>query len=334
MAATVLTAVLAALVVARSAARVRPTEALREASAELTRVGGGCLVTGGVLLALAVSVLGLGLGYRTDFMTLVGLANSLVLVLVIAAAVLGPLITRAAMALLAPLLVCTGATGWLAAANFLARAARTAAAVTPLLLAVSFAATVVFTQTTQLQQAADETRSVTLADQVVNAPLGMSPDLVERTAHLPGVKAATGVVRSQGRRCGHAAGRGGDRLPERPGPETLRPDRHRRPGRPGRRPVRPGPKLYGRGLGFADPTFDHDLLLSHTTTHRSVGRSGRSPGPHPNCPPAQNYAGTTSSGTLAADAQVEEQRALAWVNCVVDGVIIAYTALTVVSTQG
>ncbi|MGP4043604.1 FtsX-like permease family protein [Streptomyces sp. 2A115] len=43
--------------------------------------------------------------------------------------------------------------------------------------------------------------------------------------------------------------------------------------------------------------------------------------------------GTTLSGAPAADAPVEEQRAMAWVNYVVVGVIIACTALTVVSTQ-
>ncbi|MFD0312836.1 FtsX-like permease family protein [Streptomyces flavalbus] len=371
VAATVLTAVVSALVAARGATRVRPTEALREASAEPARLGRGRLVTGGVLLVLAVSVLGLGLGYRTDFMTLVGLANSLVLVLVIAAAVLGPLVTRAAMALLSPLLGRTGVTGWLAAANSRARAARTAAAVTPLLLAVSFAATVVFTQTTQLQQAADDIRTGTLANHVIDAPQGMSPHLAERAAHLPGVTAATGVVRSKAIGVGSLLGeeetvslsaqglkpsaladtvdldvREGELSAL--GPDTVavsttaaswlglgvgdRARLHLGDGTPFTGEV---VAVYGRGLGFADLTFEHDLLLAHTTAHADQSVLIRSA---PDAAPrlrelAAGYPGTTVRGTLAADAHIAEQRALAWVNYVVVGVIIAYTALTVVNTQ-
>jgi putative ABC transport system permease protein len=122
---------------------------------------------------------------------LVGTANSLVLLLVIAAAVLGPLLPRAAIALLAPLLLRTGVAGWLAAANSRAHAARTAAAVTPLILAVAFAATVVFTRTTQLDRSAEEIRSGTMADQVLTSVAGMSPELARRAAALPGMTAAT-----------------------------------------------------------------------------------------------------------------------------------------------
>ncbi|MDL5199069.1 FtsX-like permease family protein [Streptomyces sp. ALI-76-A] len=369
--ATVLTAVTAAFVAARAAARVRPTEALREASAEPARLGRGRLVTGGLLLALAVSVLGLGFGYRTDFMTLVGLANSLVLLLVIAAAVLGPLITRAATALLAPLLVRTGVTGWLAAAHSHARAARTAAAVTPLLLAVSFAATVVFTQTTQLSQAADEIRSGTVADQVLTAPAGVSPDLAERAAELPGVRAATGVVRSKAVGVGSLLGTeeavsltaqglepsalsatvdldAGEGDLSALAPDTVAlsttaaswlglgvGDRARLYFGDGVPFTGEVIAVYGRGLGFADLTFDHDLLLSHTTAgvDQSVlirSAAGTAPGLSAL---ARDYPGTALSGAVAVDAQVAEQRATAWVNYVVVGVVIAYTALTVVNTQ-
>ncbi|MFF8670101.1 FtsX-like permease family protein [Streptomyces sp. NPDC015242] len=373
--ATVLTAVVAAFVAARRAARVHPTEALREASAEPARLGRGRLITGGVLLALAVSVLGLGLGYRTDFLTLVGLANSLVLLLVIAAAVLGPLIARAATDLLAPLLGRTGVAGWLAAVNSRARAARTAAAVTPLVLAVSFAATVVFTQTTQLSRSADEIRSGTVADHVLTAPAGVSPDVARRAAELPGVAAATGVVRSKAIGVGSLLGteetvsltaqglrpsalsatvdldeREGDLSALAPGTVALSTtaaswlgldvgDRARLYLGDGTPFTGEVIAVYDRGLGFADLTFDHDLLLAHTTggVDQSVlirsasGAAGDTA--RELSALARDYPGTTLSGALAADAQVEEQRATAWVNYVVVGVIIAYTALTVVNTQ-
>ncbi|MGW8062436.1 FtsX-like permease family protein [Streptomyces ziwulingensis] len=373
VAATVLTAVAAALFAARRAARVRPTEALREASVEPARLGRGRLATGGVLLALAVSVLGLGLGHRTDFLTLVGLANSLVLLLVIAAAVLGPLITRAALAVLAPVLDRTGVTGRLAAANSRAHAARTAAAITPLLLAVSFAATVVFTQTTQLERAADDIRSGTVAGHVLTAPGGVSPDLAHRAAELPGVTAATGVVRSKAIGVGSLLGtqetvsltaqglepsaltatvdldtREGDLSALAPGTVALsttaaswlgvgvgdRAHLHLGDGAPFTGEVI---AVYDRGLGFADLTFDHDLLLSHTTARvdRSVlvrSASGADVAPALSAL-ANDYPGSVLGEALAADEQVEEQRATAWVNYVVVGLVMAYTTLTVVNTQ-
>ncbi|WP_395575085.1 FtsX-like permease family protein [Streptomyces sp. BK79] len=372
--ATVLTAVGAAWFAARRAARVRPTEALREAAGEPDRLGRGRLVTGGVLLALAASVLGLGLAYRTDFMTLVGMANSLVLLLVIAAAVLGPLLSRAATALLAPLLLRTGAAGWLAAANSRARAARTAAAVTPLILAVSFAATVVFTQTTQLDRSAQEIRSGTVADQVLTSTDGVSPDLARRAAALPGVSAATGIVRSKAVGVGSLLGteetvsltaqglqpsalsatidleaRDGDLSALAPNTVALsttaaswlglgvgdRAHLYLGDGTPFTGEVI---AVYGRGLGFADLTFDHDLLLSHTTAGvdqsvlvRTESGTGDVAGQLSKL--AHAYPGTALSGALAADDLVAEQRAMAWVNYVVVGLIIAYTALTVVNTQ-
>lgn len=374
--ATVLTAVGAAWFAARRAARVRPTEALREAAGEPDRLGRGRLVTGGVLLVLAVSVLGLGLGYRTDFMTLVGLANSLVLLLVIAAAVLGPPLTRGAFALLGPLLLRTGVAGWLAAANSRARAARTAAAVTPLILAVAFAATVVFTQTTQLDQSAREIRSGTVADQVLTSSSGVSPDLARRAAELPGVSAATGVVRSKAVGVGSLLGteetvsltaqglqpsalsatvdldvREGDLSALAPDTVALSAtaaswlglgvgDRAHLYLGDGASFTGEVIAVYGRGLGFADLTFDHDRLLSHTTAGvdqsvlvRSASGTGSGEVAHQLAALARAYPGTTLGGAPAVDDLVAEQRAMAWVNYVVVGLIIAYTGLTVVNTQ-
>ncbi|MFF8973830.1 ABC transporter permease [Streptomyces sp. NPDC014995] len=372
--ATVVTAVAAAFVAARRAARIRPTEALGEAASEPSRLGRGRLITGGALLALAAAVLGLGLGYRADFLTLVGLANSLVLLLAVAAAVLGPLLTRAAVGLLAPVLDRTGVTGWLAAANSRSGAVRTAGAVTPLILAVSFAATVVFTQTTQLRESADEIRSGTLADHVLTAPSGVPPQLARKAAELSAVAAATGVVRSKAVGVASLLGEeetvslSAQGVEPRALGDTL--DLDERDGDLSaltrdtvalsttaaswlgldvgdRAHLYLGDgtafdgkviAVYGRGFGFADLTFDHDLLLSHTTeaVDRSVlvrSASGSADTERQLSSLARDYPGTKLSGTLAADAQVEEQRATAWVNYLVVGLIIAYTAITVVNTQ-
>jgi putative ABC transport system permease protein len=372
--ATMLTAVGAAYVASRRAAKIRPTEALGEAGDEPARLGRPRIVTGCVLLALSVSVFGLGLGYRTDFLTLVGLANSLVLLLVISAAVLGPLLTRTAICLLAPLLERTGVTGWLAVANSRSRAARMAAAITPLVLAVAFAATVVFTQTTQLRESAEEIRSGTVANHVMSASAGLPPQLADRAAELPGITAATGVVRSKAIGVGSLLGveetvsltaqgvepqalgttidldeREGDLSALREDTVAIsqtaaswlglqvgdRADLHLGDGKPFTGKV---VAIYARGSGFADLTFDHDLLLSHTSAgvDQSVLVHAASDSPETVrglASLAREYPGTVLGDTLVADDQIREQRATAWVNYVVVGLIIAYTLITVVNTQ-
>ncbi|MGX1976999.1 FtsX-like permease family protein [Streptomyces kronopolitis] len=374
VASTIVTAVAAAFVASRRAARIRPTEALGETAAEPTRLGRGRTITGGVLLTLSGAVFGLGMSYRADSLTLVGLASSLVLLLAITAAVLGPLLTRTAIRLLAPLLNRTGVTGWLAVLNSRTGTVRMAGAITPLILAVSFAATVVFTQTTQLSQSADEVHAGTVADHVLTAPPGVSPQLAHDISELRGVKAATGVVRTK---AVGVSSLGGDQKTVSLNAQGMQPraladtlDLDVRQGelsalsretvalsttaasslgldvgdqahlRLGDGTAFDGKVIavYGRGLGFADLTFDHDLLLAHTTDRvdQSVlvrSASGATGLGRQLSALAQEYPGTTVADTLAADEQVEAQRAMAWVNYVVVGVIIAYTAITIVNTQ-
>ncbi|MDQ1041230.1 putative ABC transport system permease protein [Streptomyces sp. V3I8] len=374
VATTVLTALVAAWFATRRITRIRPTEALGEAALEPDRLGRGRLITGWILVALAAAVFGLGLGYRADFLTLVGLANSLVLVLVIAVAVLGPALTRLAVRLLTRPLRATGVTGWLAAANTGSQASRMAGAVTPLVLAVSFAATVVFTQTTQLNESADQIRHGLVADHVLTAPAGLSPDLAEKARHVPGVKAATGVVRSKVVAVGSLLGeeeavslsaQGLD-----PRALTATVDLDPRAGSLSRLSPRTvaisrttaswlgldvgdradlrlgdGTRftgeviaVYERGFGFADVTFDHDLLLAHTgdRVDRSVlvrSAPGAAGTDKALGELAAKYPGAAVSAGLATDTQVAEQRATAWVNYLVVAVIIAYTLITVVNTQ-
>ncbi|MFH9863041.1 FtsX-like permease family protein [Streptomyces sp. NPDC017202] len=374
IAVTVLTALTAVFFASRRTTRIRPTEALGEAAAEPTRLGRGRTVTGCVLLALAAAATGLGLGTRTDFLTLVGLANSLVLVLVIAVAVLGPALTRTAIRILAPALRGTGVTGWLATANARSQATRTAGAVTPLVLVVAFAATVVFTQTTQLKESADQLHAGTVADHVLTAPSGVSPELARRAGRLPGVRAATGIVRSKVVGVGSLLGEEeavslsaqgvepraaaatmdlgvtrGDLAELSSGTVAVSTttaswlglgvgDRARLHLGDGTAFTGRVIAVYERGFGFADVTFDHDLLLAHTTDRldRSVLVRSASAGPDPAgalSALAADYPGTSLDDGPTTDAQVAEQRATAWVNYLVVAVIIAYTAITVVNTQ-
>ena len=360
---TTLTALAAVLISALRATRIRPTEALGEAAVEPSGLSRGRRLTGLALLAIAGGAFVTGLVQHADFFTLVGLANSMVLLLVIATAVLGPLIARTAVRLLAPPLTRTGVTGYLAAANTRADAGRLAGAITPLVLAVSFASTVVFTQTTALRESTDQVRSGLVADHVLTAPNGLSPDLAAKVRELKQVESATGLVESKvvavGRMMGapDAVSLGAQGVDPAGLGTTL--DLHARDG--DLKELSPatvalsttaaswlglgdGTPFHGKviavytpGLAFADVTLDHDLLLAHTTRKADTSvlvRSG---------PGAQDaaralsrvtaaYPGTVLRDGLATDDQVAQQRANAWVNYLVVGVIIAYTAITVVNS--
>ncbi|MGW2516430.1 FtsX-like permease family protein [Streptomyces sp. NPDC001617] len=370
---TTLTALVAALVSALRATRIRPTEALGEAAVEPSGLSRGRRITGLVLLVIAAGAFVTGLVQHADFLTLVGLANSMVLLLVIATAVLGPLLARTAVRLLAPPLARTGVTGHLAAANTRANAGRLAGAITPLVLAVSFASTVVFTQTTALRESTDQVRSGLVADHVLTAPNGVSPDLAVKVRELKQVESATGLVKSKVVAVGEMMGAqdavslGAQGVDPTALGTTL--DLHARDGdltelSPGTLALSTtaaswlglgvgdtaGLRLgdgtpfhgkviavYTRGLGFADITLDHDLLLAHTTQKTDASVLVRS------TPSAQGltqalshvaaaYPGTVLRDGLATDDQLAEQRANAWVNYLVVGVIIAYTAITVVNS--
>ncbi|MCZ0997187.1 hypothetical protein O1M63_02260 [Streptomyces mirabilis] len=326
-----------------------------------------------MLLVLSAGIFVTGLAQDADFFTLVGLANSLVLVLVVAVAVLGPLVSRTAVRLLAPLLNRTGVTGYLAAVNTRANVARLAGAITPLVLAVSFSSTVVFAQTTGLRESADQLRAGLVADHVLTAPSGVSPDLAEKVRDMKQVASATGLVRSKvvamGRMLGaqesvslsaqgvdpRALGSALDLRPREGNMKALSRDTvaistttaswlglgvgdtarfHLGDGTPLRAEV---VAVYERGFGFTDVTMDHDLLLAHTTGKVDESVLVRSAPSAPDLTQALShlaaaYPGTVLRDGLAVDDQLAEQRANAWVNYLVVGVIIAYTAITVVNT--
>ncbi|GGX92652.1 FtsX-like permease family protein [Streptomyces fructofermentans] len=378
---TVPTALAAVLAASLRVSRIRPTEALGDTAPESRGPGRRRVVTGGVLLVLAAGVFVTGAARDTDFFTLVGLANSLVLLLVIAVAVLGPLVARAAVGLLGPLVGRTGVTGYLAAANTRADALRLAGAIVPLVLAVSFAATVVFAQTTGLRESADQLRSGLVADHVITAPNGVSPELASEVRDLAGVRSATGLVRSQvvgvGTLLGaqEAVSLGAQGVDPRALGEVL--DLGTREGDltalsastvavstttaswlglgvgdTARLTLGDGTPfrgrvvaVYERGFGFADVTLDHDLLLAHTTRRadesvlvRSGGPSGGRAGaavsglPEALAAVAADHPGAVLRDGLAVDEQLTEQRANAWVNYLVVGLVIAYTGITVVNT--
>ncbi|MER8012467.1 FtsX-like permease family protein [Streptomyces sp. NPDC094149] len=299
---TGLSAVVAALVASRRATRIAPTQALGEAAVPPRALGRGRAIIGSILALASLGVFLTGLRSGGDFATLVGLANTLVLLLVVTAAVLGPLLARAAVRVLGLFLTAAGPTGQLAAANTRVNARAVASAVTPLILAVSFTSTVVFAQTTGLDRAHQQMRDGLRADQVVTSSVGIPPALLRALRQEPHVKTATPVARSKVVVVGRALGeektaslsaqsvdpvhlrdtldlavvRGStDRL----GARTVALSTSAASwlgldiGERTRLYLGDGTPVtvsviatYERGMGFADVTVAHELLTAHTTS--------------------------------------------------------------------
>ncbi|WP_433344244.1 ABC transporter permease [Streptomyces sp. CA-253872] len=190
-----LTALGAGWAAGRRPARIKPGQALSEASAERrwigpvrTVLGVGAVVGGAALTGVAASAAGDDAA---------GAALGVVMCFMLAVALLGPLIARACAALFGLPLRGAGPAAHLAAANSRANARRLASAITPLVLATAFASTLVFMNTSETHIAGQQLRAGITADHVVTAPGGLPPDAVERAARAPGVDAAVGLLGTQ-----------------------------------------------------------------------------------------------------------------------------------------
>ncbi|GAA3480206.1 FtsX-like permease family protein [Streptomyces yanii] len=184
------------LLAARSITGMRPAAALSAARAPepgepgRLRTGAGMLlVVGGVGSAVAA----MAQGGQAAAVAASGAATSLV----IAVALLGPWIARAATRVLgAPLRRAGGVSGFLAAKSAAAHNRRLGAAITPMVLVVAFVC-VQLTAGATLERAADRQAEAALrADLVVTAPAGLPADAAAAVRRAPGVAAATGVLRS------------------------------------------------------------------------------------------------------------------------------------------
>jgi len=186
---------LAAKVAARRPARIPPTEALGEAAVERPDPGRWRLVAGLVLLAG-------GAGLATTPLYLSGqvataMSSMSVLLAVIGVALLGPRAIAPVVRLIAAPLSRFGVTGFLAAANNRANQKRLAAALTPLMLSISFAVVNFFSQTTAADATEREAKLATTADYVLSAPGGTSPEVAQAARRIDGVAEASSMVRTQ-----------------------------------------------------------------------------------------------------------------------------------------
>ncbi len=191
------TARLAAWSASRRPSSIRPVEALGEAAVERRELGRVRVIVGGALVAA-------GLGGAMVPMFLPGepglaASSGSALVIVIGLAVVSPKVVAFMTRLIAPVLTRTSRiSGYLAAANSQANSRRLAAAVTPVMLAVSFALTMFYSQTTAAAARQEQTAESTTADYVLGSGTGgLSPEVAEAARRIPGVAAATPVVHTE-----------------------------------------------------------------------------------------------------------------------------------------
>ncbi|MFD5089265.1 FtsX-like permease family protein [Amycolatopsis thailandensis] len=191
------TARLAAWSAARRPSSIRPVEALGEAAVERRDLGrvrvivGCALVVAGLVGSLVPAFVRGEAGLAASSMS--------ALIIVIGLAVLGPKVVAVMTRVIAPVLNRTSRiSGYLAAANSQANSRRLAAAVTPVMLAVSFALSMFYSQTSAAAAVREETVASTTADHVLASTTGgVSPEVAEAARRIPGVAAATPVVRTQ-----------------------------------------------------------------------------------------------------------------------------------------
>ncbi|MGP4005820.1 ABC transporter permease [Streptomyces sp. 4N124] len=190
-----LTALAAGWAAGRRPAKIKPGQALTEASVERLRpgvirtvLGLGALVGGGFLTVVAARAAGEDAANA---------ALGVVMLFMLAVALLGPLVARLCAELFGLPLSGGGASASLAAANSRTNARRLASAITPIVLAMAFASTLVFMHTSEGHVAAKQLRAGVTADHVVTDPAGLPADAVDRAARAPGVDAAVGLLDTQ-----------------------------------------------------------------------------------------------------------------------------------------
>ncbi|MEV6971980.1 FtsX-like permease family protein [Kitasatospora sp. NPDC093806] len=193
-----ITALGAAFIASRSAARTRPTEALAEASLQRRWFNWTRLV-----FAVLFLVGGAALGLVTANMDGPQAGSTAIpgaMLWTAGFGLLGPGMAKlAATVLRAPLRAFTGLAGRLATLNTRARASRTAAAVLPVMLASGLATAMIYLQTTQTAGAQEAFTDNLKADLVVASATGGLPlSLVDEVGRVPGVAAASAQLSSAG----------------------------------------------------------------------------------------------------------------------------------------
>ncbi|MER5422549.1 ABC transporter permease [Streptosporangium roseum] len=197
-AAAMVTALGAAFIAARGAARTRPTEALAEASLQRRWFSGVRLffallcLGGGTALALVTAGM--------DAPSAGSTATPAAMLWTAGFGLLGPGLAKVITAVLrGPIRAVSGLAGHLATLNAKARTGRLAAAVMPVMLATGLATSLIYLQTTQSSGSEQAFKENLRADLVVTSAAGGLPlDMVDTIREQPGVAAASAQISSLG----------------------------------------------------------------------------------------------------------------------------------------
>ncbi|NYV77985.1 FtsX-like permease family protein, partial [Streptomyces sp. UH6] len=190
-----LTALGASWTAGRRPAKIKPGQALSEASVERLRPGVIRTVLGIGALVGGFLLTGLSAGSTGD--DAAGAALGVVMCFMLAVGLLGPLVARLCAGLFGLPLRGAGPTAQLAAANSRTNARRLASAITPIVLAVAFSSTLVFMHTSETHAADKQRRAGITADHVVTDPAGLPVEAAAHAARAPGVEAAVGLLNTQ-----------------------------------------------------------------------------------------------------------------------------------------
>ncbi|MFD3485572.1 FtsX-like permease family protein [Streptomyces sp. NPDC058665] len=190
-----LTALGAGWMAGRRPAKIKPGQALSEASVERLRPGVVRTVLGIVALVGGAFLTGLSASSSGD--DAAGAALGVVMAFMLAVGLLGPLVARLSAGLFGLPLRGAGPAAQLAAANSRTNSRRLASAITPIVLAMAFASTLVFMHTSENRVADKQLRAGITADHVVTDPAGLPVDAVADAARAPGVDTAVGLLNTQ-----------------------------------------------------------------------------------------------------------------------------------------
>lgn len=163
----------------------------------MERLRPGVIRTALGLVALVGGAILTGVAARSTGDDAAGAALGVVMLFMLAVALLGPLVARLCAGLFGLPLRGAGAAGALAVANSRTNSRRLASAITPIVLAMAFASTLVFMHTSETHIADEQLRAGITADHVVTDPAGLPVDSVARAARAPGVDAAVGLLTTQ-----------------------------------------------------------------------------------------------------------------------------------------
>ncbi|QSB05235.1 FtsX-like permease family protein [Natronoglycomyces albus] len=200
--ASIVAAVTAAWFGSRRSARIHPTAAVAEATLEPRRIG--LLRT---LLGFVLIIGGLGLSFlagRLPGEDGAAASVGVMLLLLCGIAAVGPILARIPAYLGGAIVGRLDVAGFLAKAHLRTRTRRLASAATPLALASALSVVMIGVQSTESAATDQQDRDRFQADFVIEAPAGISGDLLRRIRDVPGSEAVVafqpttaGVMRTE-----------------------------------------------------------------------------------------------------------------------------------------